>query len=109
MVRTIKLLQTVITTLQYYRDIGDHSQSLELYEKELKMRVKFHGGEHNTARDYCNNLARVHKDILEYNQAIEPYEKELKIRVSVHAEEHGTVADCYNNLARVYSDTGERS
>ena len=91
--------------LLYY--VGEYKKAERLYEKDLRIRERVLGEEHQFTAVSYSHLARVYDARGEYEKAEELYKKSLRIREKVLGEEHLDTARSYNNLAVVYYAQGE--
>ncbi|MCL2399666.1 MAG: tetratricopeptide repeat protein, partial [Defluviitaleaceae bacterium] len=90
-----------------FDNLGNYSQSLELYERAIKIREKVLGLDHPSTATSYNNIAGVYTSQGEYGKALELYEKTMKIREKVLGLDHPDTATSYNNIAAVYDSQGE--
>ncbi len=87
--------------------LGNYSQALTWYYKELTIREKVLGAGHpDTAASY-NNIALVYDHQGDYQKALEWYFKALPICEKVLGAWHPDTATTYNNIALVYDHQGD--
>jgi len=90
-----------------FRDLGEHEQAREYYEKSLAIVRDIYGEQHPDVAISYNNLGTLLSALGEHEQAREYYEKSLAIFRDIYGEQHPDIAASYNNLGTLFRDLGE--
>ena len=80
------------------RDLGEHQQAKQYYERALSIQLNKLGPEHvDVARTY-RNMGRLHKGLGDHQQAREYYERALSVQVNKLRPDHVDEARTYRLL-----------
>ena len=90
-----------------HKDLGDHQQAKEYYERALSIQLKKLGPDHvDVARTY-HNMGTLHCDLGDHQQAKEYYERALSIKLKKLGPDHVDVALTYHNMGTLHCDLGD--
>ena len=65
-----------------HKDLGDHQQAKEYYERALSIKLNKLGPDHVDVAKTYHNMGMLHEDLGEHQQAQEYYERALSIQLN---------------------------
>ena len=90
-----------------HRDLGDHYQAKEYYERALSIQLNKLGPDLVDVAYTYHNMGTLHQDLGDYHQAKEYYERALSIRLNKLGPDHVDVAYTYLNMGILHQDLGD--
>ena len=86
---------------------GDYSSACCIFEKSLRIKLKYLAADHPDIAGTYNNMAWVYSNQGEYDKALEFYEACLAIKKKLLEADHPFIATTYSGMAVVYSKQGK--
>ena len=89
------------------KDLGDHQQAKEYYERALSIQLKKLGPDHVDVAVTYHNMGTLQKDLGDHQQAKEYYERALSIQLKKLGPDHVDVAVTFHNMGSLQKDLGD--
>ena len=76
----------------------DYSATLQSLQRELAIRLKLFGEDHESTADSYRNLGVTQYTMHDYSAALQSHQRALTIRLKLFGEDHESTADSYRQL-----------